>query len=112
MRIGLLIAGLAAVLVLGIALTQGWLGSAYDRLTEAALDEDARLALDLRCGEKTGTEHDECRATLKKLFLSGSLDPDTTLRTWCDSVKQARWGGSRPPPPEVCVQRFGGWRES
>lgn len=112
MRIGLLVAGLVAALVVGIGLGQGWLGRAYERATEAALDEDARLALDLRCGQKPGREHDECRATLEKLFLSGSLDPNTTLRTWCDSVKHARWGGSRPPPPEVCVRRFGGWRES
>jgi len=112
MRIGLLVAGLTAGLLLCVGLASGWITRTWDHATEAALEEDARLALDLRCGQKPGPEHDECRAVLKRLFLSGSLDPDKTLRTWCDSVKHARWGGSRPPPPKVCLQRYGGWRES
>ncbi len=114
MRYGLLALGIAVC----IGLYQGCFTSAYDAVTTAALSDDARLAMDLRCaGRGRGTNQSgravaECRAMLKKLYLSGSLDPDKTLRTWCESVKNARWGGSRPPPPPVCVERYGGWHAS
>ena len=108
MRTGLLVLGLAAC-ILGIGLSQGWFVRAYDHATMAALSEDARLAIDLRCGHQEGRAGRECRTMLKKLFLAGSLDPDKTLRAWCESVRNAGWAGSPPPPPRVCVQRYGGW---
>jgi hypothetical protein len=101
MRYGLFVLGIAVC----IAFHQGWFAPAYDRATTAALTEEARLAIDVRCKGR------ECRAILKKLYLSGSLDPDKTLRAYCDSVKNARWGGSRSAPPKLCVQRYGGWRQ-
>jgi hypothetical protein len=111
MRYALVVLGIAGCIGLGIGLHRGWFSRAYDQATTAALTEDARLAIDVRCqGEDTRASR-ECRATLKRLYLSGSLDPDRTLRTWCQEFKTARWGGSRPAPPEVCVQRYGGWQE-
>jgi len=107
MRYGLLALGIAAC----IGLYQGWLAGAYDQASTAALTDEARLAIDVRCRDQDGRAEIECRAMLKRLFLSGSLDPDKTLRAYCDSVKQARWGGSRPRAPEVCVERYGGWQE-
>ena len=106
MRYGLLVLGT----VLCIALYQGCLAPAYDRATTAALSEEARLAMDLGCQRQHGRARSECRATLKKLYLSRSLDPDKTLRAYCDSIKNARWGGSRPPTPEVCAKRYGSWQ--
>lgn len=108
MRYGLLIAG--GIAGVGIGMHQGWFARAYDRATTAALSPDARIALELRCRDQDGAAARECRATLKKLYLAGSLDPDQTLRSYCDSFKNARWGGSRPAPPDVCVQRYGGWK--
>jgi hypothetical protein len=105
MRYGLLILGIAVC----IGLYQGWFALAYDHATSAALSEDAREAIDVRCQALHGRAARECRSMLKKLYLAGALDPDKTLRTYCDSVKSARWGGSRPDPPEVCVERYGGW---
>ena len=107
MRYGLLVAGI----VLCIGLYQGWLGRVYDHAANAGLTEDARLAIDVRCQGQEGRADRECRSMLKRLYLAGSLDPDRTLRVYCDSVKTARWGGSRPTPPDVCVRRYGGWRE-
>ena len=107
MRYGLLILGVAVC----VGLYQGWFAQAYDEATTAALSEEARLAIDVRCQSRDSLARSKCRATLKKLFLSGSLDPDKTLRAYCDLVRDARWDGSRPPPPEVCVQRYGGWQE-
>jgi hypothetical protein len=108
MRYGFLV----LAIVIGIGLYQGWFARAYDQATSAALTDEAHLAIELRCGGHAGSSARECRSMLKKLYLAGSLDPDTTLRTYCDSVKHARWGGSLPPPPKVCVQRYGGWRPS
>jgi hypothetical protein len=48
---------------------------------------------------------------LKRLYLAGSLDPETTLRTYCDMVKGSRRIGSRPRLPEFCIERYGGWQE-
>jgi hypothetical protein len=105
MRYGLLVLGTASC----IGLYQGWFARAYERVTTAALTDEARLAIAVRCQMKDDHAAHECRSTLKKLYLAGALDPDRTLRTYCDSVKNARWGGSRPAPPQVCVQRYGGW---
>jgi hypothetical protein len=107
MRYGLLVLGI----IVCLALHQGWFTRAYGRATTAALTDEARLAIDVRCGSDAGRSASDCRTLLKKLYLSGSLDPDKTLRFYCDSVKNARWGGSLPAPPKVCVQRYGGWQE-
>jgi hypothetical protein len=106
MRYGLLALAVAA---LGIALYQGWLTRVYDHATTAALTEDARLAIDVRCRGREDRAARECRTMLKKVFLSGSLEPDKVLRAYCESVKDAPWGGSPPAPPELCVRRYGGW---
>ena len=108
MRIGLLILGIGVC----IALSQGWIARSYHHAASRALSEDARLAIKIRCGKKGGRAVEECRTTLTRLYLSGSLDPDKTLRAHCDAVKNSRWGGSHPAAPEFCVQRYGGWHES
>jgi len=105
MRYGLLVLGLAVC----IALYQGWFARAFDYATTAALSEEARLAIDVRCQNQVGRAARDCRNVLKKLYVAGSLDPDKTLRFYCDSVRTARWGGSRPKPPRVCAQRYGAW---
>ena len=105
MRYGLLVLALVG----SIALYRGWLGQAYDHATTAALTEEARMAIDVRCQALEGQAARQCRGMLKRLYLAGSLDPDTTLRAYCDSVKSAAWGGRRPAPPALCVQRYGGW---
>lgn len=107
MKYALLVAGIAVC----IGLCHGSIAGLYDQVTTAALSEEARLAIDVRCRDRDSQEGRECRAMLKKLYLSGSLDPDKTLHTYCESVKNARWGGSRPKPPDLCVRRYGGWRE-
>lgn len=75
----------------------------------AALDEDARLAIELGCEDRADRAQDQCRARLRKLYLSRALDPDKTLRAYCERVRDARWGGARPSPPRLCVERYGGW---
>jgi hypothetical protein len=108
MKIGFLFLCLA----ISIGLYQGWFARAYDHLTSVALSEDARTAIEVRCGVDDDSAARECRAMLKRLYLSGSLDPDKTLRAWCDSVKTSRWGGGYAKPPRLCVRRYGGWTGS
>jgi hypothetical protein len=110
MRYGLLVTGLILLPLFCVGVYQGGLGGVYDRLTRAALSEDARTAVDIRCRIEDDGAARQCRATLEKLYLAGSLDPDKTLRAWCDAVKEQRWGGARPKPPELCVRRYGGWK--
>jgi hypothetical protein len=98
------------VIAVCIGLHQGCFAQAHERLALAALSEDATLAMQLRCDGQPERARRECREMLKKLYLSGTLDPDKTLRSHCRSIRDARWGGSRPPPPPVCVERYGGWR--
>ena len=106
MRHALLVAGLA----LGLGLCCQGLVVGYGLITDGALSPEARLAVQLRCGDGAERENRECRSTLKRLYLSGALDPDRTLRSYCDEVKTAPWGGRRPPAPAVCVERYGGWQ--
>jgi len=108
LRTGLLCLGLA----LCVALYEGWLAQVYDHVTTAALSDDARTAIEIRCSIQEERAARECQSTLKKLYLSGSLDPDKTLRAWCDSVKTGGYGGQRPRPPALCVARYGGWEGS
>jgi len=105
MRYGLLVLGIVGAIGL-------WFCGACDGATTAALSDDARLALEVGCQGRTPRATRECRDMLKKLYLAGSLDPDKTLRAYCDSVRDARWGGSQPAPPKLCVERYGGWPES
>ena len=108
MRYGLLVLGIAVCL----GLSQGWIARAYDQVITAALSEEARLAIDVRCRGQNTRAGSKCRAMLRNLYLSGALDPDRTLRVYCDSAKIAQLGGSRTTPPKLCVQLYGGWRKS
>jgi len=105
-RLALSMIGVCGGLVLG--------GSALtcEQVPSAALTEEARLALDVGCRGHHGRAAHDCRRLLQRLYLAGALDPDKTLRAYCDAVKTARWGASRPAPPEMCVERYGGWKES
>lgn len=103
MRYGILVFGIAVC----IGLSHGWLARTYDRVTSAALTDDARLAIDVRCRLKGERAAQECRTTLKKLFLSRALDPEKALRDHCESLKHARWGGSHAALPRSCAQRYG-----
>jgi hypothetical protein len=105
MRYGLL----SLALAISVGLYQGWFAGAYEKMTSAALTEDARTAIEVRCRVEGRRAARECRATLAKLYQSGALDPDRTLRTWCDSFKTSHWIGSRTRPPELCVRRYGPW---
>lgn len=105
MRHGLVFLGIAVC----VGMYQGWFARAYEHVTAAALTDEARLAINVRCHIKDDRASRECRSTLKRLYLGRALDPDRTLRTYCDSVKNAWWGGSRPAPPELCIRRYGGW---
>jgi hypothetical protein len=96
---------------IGVALAVGGFTRACDRATTAALSEEARVAMEVGCRGREGHAERKCRDMLKRLYLGGSLDPDKTLRAYCEEMKNARWGGGHPPPPEVCVRRYGGWRE-
>lgn len=105
MRHGLHVLGVA----LGIGLLLVGLPWAYDRATSAALSEEALLAIEVRCPDDENREGRECRRILKKLYLAGALDPDRTLRAYCESVKTMRWQASQTKPPKLCVERYGGW---
>jgi hypothetical protein len=104
MRYRLLALGSVACL----GLYQGWFAQAYDQATTAALTKEARLAIDIRCRAQEGHAAGECRSLLKKLYLSKSLDPNRTLRVYCDSFKNTRRGGGRSATPELCAQLNGG----
>lgn len=105
MRHGLLALGIA----LGIAVLVGFV-RVYEHTPHAALSEEERLAIDVGCRGHKGQAAQECRSVLKRLYRAGSLDPDRTLRSYCESMKDARWAGSPPAPPKVCVDRYGGWK--
>ncbi len=98
-----IVAGLVSVVVVHQLL----IAPTLDSVAGASLGEEARLALDLRCGEPTHTAARECRERLERLYASGSLDPERTLRAYCAEVKSAPWGRSHPAPPRACVERYG-----
>jgi hypothetical protein len=112
MRYALLTLGISLGIALCIGLYQGWFAQAYDRSTTMMLSEDARLAIEVRCGVRRGRHAVECRSLLKKLFLSETLDPDRVLRIHCEEIKHSPWGGGHPSPPDICVRRYGGWKAS
>jgi hypothetical protein len=101
MRSGLLVLCIALVAVLA----QGWLA----RVQRDALSEDARVAIELGCQRRQGLDERRCRSMLERLYLAGALEPDRTLRSYCDSVKAAYWGHPHASPPPLCTQRYGGW---
>jgi len=98
---------LAAVTAAGIH--QVLIAPALHDVTASALSDDARMAIELRCGDAQSSGARDCRARLERLYASGSLDPDKTLRAYCESVKSQPWGHAHTAPPKVCVDRYGGW---
>jgi hypothetical protein len=103
MRYGLLVVlGVPAC----IAIHQIWISSA----TEAALSEEARLATEIRCEGRVGEEASKCRKLHERLYLAGTLDPEKALRDHCTRDTTVEWGRRPPAPPELCVERYGGWK--
>lgn len=102
-----------ALLVLGViataAIGRGLIAPALDDVATRSLSADAQLALDVRCGAPRSDSARACRDRFERLYAAGSLDPDKTLRTYCESVRTARWGGGSTTPPRLCVERYGGW---
>jgi hypothetical protein len=72
------------------------------------LDEQASLATELRCEGQKGRLAEGCRELHEKLYQAGTLDPEKSLRDYCTPVRTKQRVHRRPP--EVCVERFGGWR--
>ena len=79
------------------------------RATAGSLGEEARLAIDVRCGEADGGAARACRTRLERLYAAGALEPDRTLRAYCETRRTAPWGGSPRQIPQVCLDRYGGW---
>lgn len=104
MRYGLLALGIAACI--GIH----WLTAAYQEATGAALSDEARSAIELRCKGLEEHAARECRGLLEKLYLASALDPERTLRAHCTRSKVVKWRNRQPAPPELCVERYGGWQ--
>lgn len=99
----------AGFIVIAAALALGGLAHACHHATTGGLSDDARLALEVGCIGHEGRAAGACRRRLERLYVAGTLDPDRTLRAYCEAVEHGRWGGSRPPPPPLCVERYGGW---
>ena len=103
MRKGLIAVGIAVC----IGLHHVWI----THVAEAALGDDARLAIELRCEVRQGYEGRKCRKLLEKLFLAGRLDPERTLRAYCTPLEIVELGTRPPAPPPLCIERYGGWRK-
>jgi hypothetical protein len=98
------------LLALGIAVCIGLLHGWLEHATGAALSDEARSAIDLRCDGRDRRADRECRELLEKLYLAGTLDPERTLRAHCTRLKTIELGARPPTPPTLCVQRYGGWQ--
>jgi hypothetical protein len=105
MRYRLRVLGIA----LGIGLTLVGLIWAHGYATKAALTDEERLVIEIRCPDETTREGRKCHRMLTKLYVAGALEPDTTLRAYCESERTMRWQGSQARPPRICVERYGGW---
>jgi len=93
-----------ALIALGTATCLGL----HHAATTPSLDEEAALAIELRCAGQSESVAENCRELHQKLYLAGSLDPDRSLRDYCTPVRTRERIHRRPPA--VCVDRFGGWR--
>jgi len=96
-------------IALGIGLTLMGLIWAYGSASQAALTDEARLAIEVRCPDETTREGRKCHRMLTKLYVAGALEPDTTLRAYCESKRTMMWQASQARPPRICVERYGGW---
>ena len=104
MRYGLL--ALSIVLVAGFGYCSHSVAREH---ATAALSDDARTAIEVRCDFQAAPAASECREMLTRLYAAGRLDPDKTLRVYCNEVKQSGWGNHTPKQPRLCRERYGDW---
>jgi hypothetical protein len=89
----------------------GWAQGASERTERAQARADLQAALEIRCDTELDATASECQRKLEARFASGTINPEAILRTHCMKWR-GPFVGTREEPPQLCVDRFGGWLSS
>ena len=91
-----------------IAADSGRFDTPLEMLPHVSSDDGASAAIDVRCGSLSGEPRWDCVRELNAQFAEGTHQPETILRNHCTQFRNV-WTFDPEEPPEVCVQRYGGW---
>jgi hypothetical protein len=103
----------ALLLACGIlAYSRGWLDAPQDWFLSRALEPDERTAVELQCRSMDGVLRESCESETTESLVAGEFDPEPILRVHCTRFEN-RWAtGDVEIPPDLCIQRYGGWLHS
>ena len=99
----------ALLLALGIfARSNGWLDAPTRWFTTRTLDHDEQAAVELQCRGMKQTMRDSCEQETSTSLVAGEFDPEPILRVHCTRFDNL-WAENIEIPPDLCIQRYGGW---
>ena len=102
----------ALLLALGIfGGGNGWLQAPTPWFTTRALDQDERTAVALQCRGMNQALRNSCEQQTITLLVDGEFDPEPVLRGYCTRIDNL-WAANIEIPPDLCIQRYGGWLQS
>ena len=88
------------------AWSEGWVEIPSSRST--TLDPDERKAVELQCRSMEGVLRSSCERETAESLVAGEFDPDAILRLHCTRYDN-HWFENIETPPNLCIQRYGGW---
>jgi len=97
------------LLALGIfAWSHGWLEAPREWLTTRALDHEEQAAIELQCRGMGTMLRDSCEQETTESLVAGDFDPEPILRVHCTRFDNL-WAENIEIPPDLCIERYGGW---
>jgi len=90
---------------------QGWLAGPSSWWLDRELEADEVTAVELQCRGMDGVLRESCEEETSESLVAGEFDPEPILRVHCTRFENT-WAEEVEIPPNLCIQRYGGWLHS
>ena len=94
------------------AWSQGWLEGPRAWIAAHSIEPEERAAVELQCRSLQDPLRTSCEQETTESLVAGEFDPEPILRVHCTRFDNLWAAGAIEVPPELCIERYGGWLSS
>ncbi len=92
-----------------LAYSKGALDAPASLFASRSLDQDEQTAVELQCRSMDGVLRSSCETETSESLVAGAFDPEPILCVHCTRFDNLWATGDIEIPPDLCIQRYGGW---